>query len=251
MSETTKTSRPISPLRARMIEDMNVRNFVPDTQREYIRAVKKFAAFLERSPDTASAEDLRLPTWISPHTLRHSFATHRNRMSSRRRPQCSAADVTAGLREREAVYCSSSFGGVSPLVRADGRASRQSVISGGPDARQCQMWSALRHDTVKHVQTWRCRHAQSDVACRLGAVRAWSFYTQHFRCAAVPTRLQSGVQAANRTTKAEGATPLPLRSTSAWVDFRGRQSRNQAEERAASAAEQTIQPERLILKGMA
>jgi site-specific recombinase XerD len=51
--------KPISPLRARMIEDMTVRNFVPDTQREYIRAVKKLAAFLKRSPDTATAEELR------------------------------------------------------------------------------------------------------------------------------------------------------------------------------------------------
>ena len=59
MSETSKTSRPISPLRARMIEDMNVRNFVPATQREYIRAVKKLAAFLRRSPDTATVDDLR------------------------------------------------------------------------------------------------------------------------------------------------------------------------------------------------
>ena len=39
--------KPISPLRARMVEDMTVRNFVPDTQREYIRAVKKLAAFLK------------------------------------------------------------------------------------------------------------------------------------------------------------------------------------------------------------
>ena len=50
---------PISPLRARMLQDMTVRNFVPDTQREYVRAVKKLAAFLRRSPDTATAEDLR------------------------------------------------------------------------------------------------------------------------------------------------------------------------------------------------
>jgi integrase/recombinase XerD len=59
MSETSKTCLPISPLRARMIEDMNVRNFVPATQREYIRAVKKLAAFLRRSPDTATVDDLR------------------------------------------------------------------------------------------------------------------------------------------------------------------------------------------------
>jgi site-specific recombinase XerD len=42
-----------------MINDMTVRNFVPDTQREYIRAVKNLTIFLGRSPDTATAEDLR------------------------------------------------------------------------------------------------------------------------------------------------------------------------------------------------
>lgn len=53
------SEKPISPLRARMVEDMTVRNFVPATQREYIRAIKKLAAFLKRSPDTATADDLR------------------------------------------------------------------------------------------------------------------------------------------------------------------------------------------------
>jgi integrase/recombinase XerD len=51
--------KPISPLRQRMLDDMSVRRFVPDTQREYIRAVKRLAAYLGRSPDTASAEELR------------------------------------------------------------------------------------------------------------------------------------------------------------------------------------------------
>ena len=51
--------KPISPLRQRMINDMRVRNFVTDTQREYIRAVKNLTIFLGRSPDTATAEDLR------------------------------------------------------------------------------------------------------------------------------------------------------------------------------------------------
>lgn len=53
------TAKPVSPLRQRMINDMNVRNFVPDTQREYIRAVKNLTIFLKRSPDTATAEELR------------------------------------------------------------------------------------------------------------------------------------------------------------------------------------------------
>ena len=52
------SEKPISPLRQRMLEDMSLRRFTPDTQRDYIRAVKKLAAFLGRSPDTATAEDL-------------------------------------------------------------------------------------------------------------------------------------------------------------------------------------------------
>jgi len=52
--------RPISPLRARMIEDMSVRGFREDTRRDYVRHVRAFAAFIGRSPDTATAEDLRL-----------------------------------------------------------------------------------------------------------------------------------------------------------------------------------------------
>jgi integrase/recombinase XerD len=48
-----------SALRERMIEDMNVRGFTEDTRRDYIRCVKRFAAFIGRSPDTATAEDLR------------------------------------------------------------------------------------------------------------------------------------------------------------------------------------------------
>src|SRR5882762_7770551 len=53
------SEKPISPMRPSMLEDMSLRGFTPDTQRDYIRAVKKLAAFLDRSPDTATAEDLR------------------------------------------------------------------------------------------------------------------------------------------------------------------------------------------------
>jgi site-specific recombinase XerD len=54
------TDKPISPLRQRMIEDMTARHFAEKAQTDYIRYVKSFVAFLGRSPDTASAEDLRL-----------------------------------------------------------------------------------------------------------------------------------------------------------------------------------------------
>src|SRR6266852_8416885 len=53
------SEKPISPLRRRMIEDMMVRNFVEKTRSDYIREVKTFTAFLGRSPDTATPEDLR------------------------------------------------------------------------------------------------------------------------------------------------------------------------------------------------
>ena len=56
---TPYPKEPISPLRARMIEDMRIRNFALATQRGYIRAVKMLATFLRRSPDTATADDLR------------------------------------------------------------------------------------------------------------------------------------------------------------------------------------------------
>ena len=49
----------ISPLRRRMIEDMRLRKLVTKTQDGYIRAVRHFAGWLGRSPDTASVEDLR------------------------------------------------------------------------------------------------------------------------------------------------------------------------------------------------
>jgi integrase/recombinase XerD len=58
---TSDTSpRPISPLRARMIEDMTLRGFNEHTRRDYVRQVRSFMAFIGRSPDTATAEDLRL-----------------------------------------------------------------------------------------------------------------------------------------------------------------------------------------------
>jgi integrase len=43
-----------------MIEDMTVRGFKEDTRRDYVRNVRAFAVFIGRSPDAATAEDLRL-----------------------------------------------------------------------------------------------------------------------------------------------------------------------------------------------
>ena len=53
------TTEAITPLRQRMIEDMNARKLCAGTQRGHVRSCKRFAAFLKRSPDTATAEDIR------------------------------------------------------------------------------------------------------------------------------------------------------------------------------------------------
>ena len=78
--------RPISPLRARMIEDMTVRGFSEKTRHDYVRKVRAFAAFIGRSPDTATAEDLRLF-----HCIRHRAACSRRVSTARSRPCASCS----------------------------------------------------------------------------------------------------------------------------------------------------------------
>jgi integrase/recombinase XerD len=53
-------SSAVSPLRQRMIEDMVARKLNRHTQRGHISSCKRFAAWLKRSPDTATADDVRL-----------------------------------------------------------------------------------------------------------------------------------------------------------------------------------------------
>jgi len=53
------STQKVSPLRLRMIEDMRMRKLAPHTQEGYIRAVRKLAQYLRRSPDSATVEDLR------------------------------------------------------------------------------------------------------------------------------------------------------------------------------------------------
>jgi len=77
------SEKPISPLRRRMIEDMTVRNFVEKTRNDYIRHVRSFTAFLGRSPDTATPEDLRgfqlhqTQTGVRPPSINGSVAALR------------------------------------------------------------------------------------------------------------------------------------------------------------------------------
>ena len=52
-------TQSISPLRQRMIEDMNMRKLSPKTQSSYLRAVKNLSRYLKHSPHSATAEELR------------------------------------------------------------------------------------------------------------------------------------------------------------------------------------------------
>src|SRR5260370_11612435 len=52
-------SKQISPLRQRMIDDMQIRNMSPLTQRAYVYAIKNFSAFSRCSPDKLTFEHVR------------------------------------------------------------------------------------------------------------------------------------------------------------------------------------------------
>jgi integrase/recombinase XerD len=53
------TNEKMTPLRERMMEDMRIRGMGDKAQKSHIRAIKNFATFLMRSPDTATPEELR------------------------------------------------------------------------------------------------------------------------------------------------------------------------------------------------
>jgi integrase/recombinase XerD len=53
------SEKPISPLRRRMLEDMDVRRLGEKTKSNYIYHVANFTTFLGSSPDTATAEEVR------------------------------------------------------------------------------------------------------------------------------------------------------------------------------------------------
>ena len=73
----------VSPLRRRMLDDMAMRGLREETQRDYIRFVRSFAAVLGRSPDTATAEDVRrfqvhqAETGVQPPTVNGSVSALR------------------------------------------------------------------------------------------------------------------------------------------------------------------------------
>ena len=56
------TEDRITPLRERMLEDMRIRGMGDKAQKSHIRAIKDFAKFLKRSPDTATESPTAAPS---------------------------------------------------------------------------------------------------------------------------------------------------------------------------------------------
>ena len=77
------THASVSPLRQRLIDDMTIRHFASRTQQAYIRAIRRFSAFLGASPDQAGFEDVRRyqlflsETGASPPTINHAVTALR------------------------------------------------------------------------------------------------------------------------------------------------------------------------------
>jgi integrase/recombinase XerD len=68
----------ISPLRARMIEDMQLAGLAARTQTVYIAGVKALARYYRRSPDTLTEEEVRdfLVALRDRGVARGTFVTH-------------------------------------------------------------------------------------------------------------------------------------------------------------------------------
>src|SRR5438874_1214162 len=71
----------MTPLRQRMLEDMQLRNFAPATPRQYIHYVADFAKFFWTSPEHLDLEDVRQymlhltnDRRLSPESI-HTFVT--------------------------------------------------------------------------------------------------------------------------------------------------------------------------------
>src|SRR5437879_6247176 len=107
------TDEAMSPLRRRVIEDMTIRKLASKTQQGYIRAIKNFAAFLRRSPDTATFEDVRrfqlhlVESGVdTPHSQSHDvgvtvlFPGDPQATDDRRGPARRRGDLTQSLRHR-------------------------------------------------------------------------------------------------------------------------------------------------------
>ena len=136
-SRTSRVGTLISPLRQRMIEDMTARHFAEKVQRDYIRHVKNFAAFLGRSPDTATSEDLRLyqshmtKSHVSPPSINAATLAGRRQGDGGQRFMADACDVRSQAvpRHQPAIRSRSARAGWLPRATAVATKVRNACFS--------------------------------------------------------------------------------------------------------------------------
>jgi hypothetical protein len=198
----------VSPLRQRMIEDMNARKLCAETQRGHIHSCRRFAAFLKQSPDTATAEDIRDLTTYGYHRLPgHStgwWTTRRahQRGTSASGPTLATKGPLGGLLQYDAAGQR-----VAAVTDATGNTATATT-----DARVWQTASltdANGHTTVDQFD------ALGRVTATIGALDSPSLPTATFAYAAGPI---SVVDATARVTHG-GADMMPATT---WIDGSGR-----------------------------
>jgi len=98
------TTAKMSPLRRRMVEDMQIRGLEATTQTSYLRAIEAFSGFLGRSPDSATPAELR--AWqLHMARTQVSIPVYNNRITVLRfffSVTCGRDEMTRPLRLRRA-----------------------------------------------------------------------------------------------------------------------------------------------------
>jgi hypothetical protein len=119
--------RPVSPLRARMIEDMTVRGFKEDTRRDYVRHVRAFAAFRPVARYGDGGRPASFPT--ASDAERHAAAEQSSN------PLCSSKESAANSVQVQASASEGSSGrrckACSPISGLTGSTSWSSTRSTG------------------------------------------------------------------------------------------------------------------------
>jgi len=128
------STHSVSPLRQRMIEDMCMRRMQDRTQQAYIRGVRRLARFLGRSPEAATAEDLRrfqlhlVKAGVSPITLNATLTALRFLFQvTLDRPAIVAKVRQVRVEQRLPVVLSRDE--VARLIAAAGRLKYQTALS--------------------------------------------------------------------------------------------------------------------------
>ena len=177
------TDECISLLRQRMIEDMSLRNFGEKTQKDYIRAVKDLTIFLQRSPDTASNEDLRLfqlhltANRVGASTINGTVTALRFffTVTLDRTDVINTPDVRPGAAQASVVLSPEEvarFSGGGARRQVQGRVQRR--LWGGPARVRSRRTEGVRHRQRAHDVARRARQRpqgslRDAVACAAGA----------------------------------------------------------------------------------